>query len=130
MMTLYLLFEALEKGEVTLDQALPVSKRASGMAPSKLGLRPGESIGVEDAIMALTTKSANDVAVVVAEALAGTETTFAKLMTQSARELGLSRTTFRNASGLHNRGMKSTEPDMTRLDQPLLADHTQHSPHL
>src|SRR3546814_13718483 len=96
------------------------------MAPSKLGLRPGESIGVEDAIMALTTKSANDVAVVVAEALAGKETTFAKLMTQRARELGMSRTTFRNASGLPNRGMKSTARDMVRLAQALMEDYPQY----
>src|SRR3546814_16289424 len=93
MMTLYLLFEALEKGEVTLDQALPVSKRASGMAPSKLGLRPAENIGVEDAIMALTTTSAKDVAVVGAEAPAGTKTTFAKLQNQRPRQVGRRRNT-------------------------------------
>lgn len=126
MMTLYLLFEALEKGKMTLDQALPVSKRAAGMAPSKLGLDPGDSIAVEDAIMALTTKSANDVAVVVAEALAGKETTFAKRMTQRARELGMSRTTFRNASGLPNRAQKSTARDMVRLAQALMEDYPQY----
>src|SRR3546814_15537695 len=76
--------------------------------------------------MALTTKSANDVAVVVAEALAGKETTFAKLMTQRARELGMSRTTFRNASGLRNRGMKSTARDMVRLAKARMEDYPQY----
>ena len=112
MMTLYMVFEALEKGRLTLDQELPVSKRASGMPPSKLGLKRGDTIKLEDAILALATKSANDVAVVIAEALGGKETTFAQMMTQRARELDMSRTTFRNASGLPNRGQKSTARDM------------------
>jgi D-alanyl-D-alanine carboxypeptidase len=126
MMTLYLVFEALEKGTLTLDQALPVSKRAAGMPPSKLGLDAGDTINVEDAILALTTKSANDVAVVVAEALGGTEIEFAKLMTKRAGDLGMSRTTFRNASGLPNRAQKSTARDMVRLAQALMTSYPQY----
>src|SRR3546814_11479702 len=86
MMTLYLVFEALEKGIITLEQALPVSKRAAGMAPSKLGLDVGDSISVEDAILALTTKSANDAAEVVAEALDSTANNCAKLLNQNAND--------------------------------------------
>ena len=126
MMTLYMVFEALEQGKLTLNQELPVSKRASGMPPSKLGLKRGETIKVKDAILALATKSANDVAVVVAEALAGKETAFAKRMTERARELGMSRTTFRNASGLPNRGQKSTARDMVRLAKALMEEYPQY----
>ncbi len=126
MMTLYMLFDALENGKLTLKQKLPVSKRAAGMPPSKLGLKVGQSIRVEDAILALVTKSANDVAVVVAEALAGKETTFAKVMTKRARTLGMSRTSFRNASGLPNRGQKSTARDMARLAKALMRDFPQY----
>jgi len=126
MMTLYMLFEALEKGRLTLDQRLPVSKRAVGMPPSKLGLKVSDTIRVEDAILALTTKSANDVAVVIAEALAGKETEFAKEMTERAQKLGMSRTTFRNASGLPNRGQKSTARDMSRLAKALMEDFPQY----
>ncbi|MEQ8354214.1 MAG: D-alanyl-D-alanine carboxypeptidase family protein [Kiloniellaceae bacterium] len=126
MMTLYMVFEALEKGRLTLDQELPVSKRASGMPPSKLGLKRGDTIKLEDAILALATKSANDVAVVIAEALGGKETTFAQMMTQRARELDMSRTTFRNASGLPNRGQKSTARDMARLAKALMEDYPQY----
>ena len=126
MMTLYMVFDALEKGRLTLDQELPVSKRAYGMPPSKLGLKVGETIRVRDAILALVTKSANDVAVVVAEALAGKETKFAQAMTKRARALGMRRTSFRNASGLPNRGQKSTARDMARLAQALLTDFPQY----
>ncbi len=126
MMTLYMVFDALEKGKLTLDQRLPVSKRAAGMPPSKIGLKRGETISVRNAILALVTKSANDVAVVVAEALAGKETTFAQVMTKRARSLGMSRTTFRNASGLPNRGQKSTARDMSRLAKALMTDFPQH----
>jgi D-alanyl-D-alanine carboxypeptidase len=119
-MTLYMVFEALEDGRLTLSQRIKVSKRAAGMSPSKLGLRPGQSIKVEDAILALVTKSANDVAVVIAEALGGTERTFGKMMTKRAKAIGLTRTTFRNASGLPNRGQLSTARDMATLGQSLL----------
>ncbi|MGR4000363.1 MAG: D-alanyl-D-alanine carboxypeptidase [Alphaproteobacteria bacterium] len=123
MMTLYLTFEALERGDLSLDDKMSVSLRASGMAPSKLGLGRGSRIGVEDAIYALVTKSANDVAVVLAERLGGTEIEFARLMTERARSLGMSSTTFRNASGLPNRGQLSTAHDMARLSQALLSDY-------
>jgi D-alanyl-D-alanine carboxypeptidase len=125
-MTLYMVFEALENGTLKIDQRLPVSKRAAGMPPSKLGLKAGSSIVLEDAIMALTTKSANDVAVVVAEALGGTEINFAKMMTARARELGMSRTTFRNASGLPNSHQKSTARDMVRLAKAVQEDFPQY----
>src|SRR5689334_4606063 len=100
MMTLYLLFERLEAGKIKLSSELEVSEHASEQAPSKLGLRPGQSIEVEDAIKAIVTKSANDIAVVVAEALGGSERDFARLMTAKARELGMMHTNYHNASGL------------------------------
>ena len=99
-MTLYLLFEQIETGKLKLSNRLEVSSEAAAQAPSKLGLTPGGTISVEDSIRALVTKSANDAAVVVAEAIAGTEEDFAKLMTRKARALGMSRTTYKNASGL------------------------------
>ncbi len=120
MMTLFMVFEALENGKLTLDQRLPVSRRAAGQAPSKLGLAVGETIGVEDAIRALAIKSANDVATVVAEAIGGTEIEFARLMTRRARELGMTRTVFMNASGLPNSRQKSTARDMATLGKALL----------
>ena len=122
MMTLYLAFEALERGNLKLDQRLKVSRRAAGMPASKLGLKRGERITVKNAILALVTKSANDAAVVVAEALAGKETKFARLMTQKARELGMKRTSFRNASGLPNRRQMSTARDMATLARALIRD--------
>jgi D-alanyl-D-alanine carboxypeptidase len=122
MMALYLVFEALKSGKLKLRQQLPVSARAAGMAPSKLGVKRGETISVETAILALVTKSANDAAVVVAEALGGTEAKFARKMTKKARLLGMQRTTFRNASGLPNRRQLSTARDMARLARCLVKD--------
>ena len=126
MMTLYLVFDALESGRLKLKQRLPVSARAAGMSPSKLGVKRGESITVETAILALVTKSANDAAVVVAEHLGGTEAKFARLMTKKARELGMRRTSFRNASGLPNRRQLSTARDMAVLAKRLVEDFPQH----
>jgi D-alanyl-D-alanine carboxypeptidase len=123
MMTLYMLFEALDRGELTLESDLRVSKRAEGMPPSKFWLKAGSTIRVEDAILALATKSANDVAVVIAEALGGTEIEFARMMTEKAKALGMSRTTFRNASGLPNEGQKSTARDMATLSIALLRNY-------
>jgi len=123
MMTLYLAFEALRKGQIKLDQMLEVSPRAAGMPSSKLGLRKGEKISVKDAILAMVTKSANDAAVVMAETLAEKEYIFARHMTAKARELGMSKTTFRNASGLPNRGQFSTARDMATLARALIRDH-------
>ena len=122
MMTLYLLFEAIDEGRLSLTSKLKVSKRAAGQPASKLGLRAGSTIRVEDAIKALAVKSANDIAVVVAEALGGTEVEFARQMTRKAKALGMSRTTFRNASGLPNRKQRSTARDMAQLARALMRD--------
>ena len=126
MMTLYLLFDALDRGKLTLDKSLAVSRRAEGMSPSKLGLRRGSSIKVRDVILALVTKSANDAAVVAAEAMAGTEIDFALVMTAKAKQLGMKHTEFRNASGLPNRYQKSTARDMATLARALIRDFPKH----
>ena len=125
-MTLYMVFEALDKGELRLDQPLKTSRRAAGQPASKLGLRKGEVITVRQAIMALVTKSTNDAATVVAEAIGGSEFKFALMMTRRARDLGMSRTTFRNASGLPNRRQLSTARDMARLALAIRRDFPQH----
>ncbi|HYE49244.1 MAG TPA: D-alanyl-D-alanine carboxypeptidase family protein [Azospirillaceae bacterium] len=129
MMTLYMTFDALNSGKLKLDQRLPVSQRASIQAPSKLGLRPGDTIRVEDAILALVTKSANDASVVLAEAIGGSEAKFAAMMTDKARKLGMSRTTFRNPNGLPNPGQLTTARDMARLGQALIYDHARYYPY-
>ncbi len=126
MMTLYMVFDALEKRKLKLNQGLRVSRRAAGMPPSKLGLRRGQTIRVKEAILALVTKSANDVAVVVAEAIGRTESQFAQKMTRKARQLGMKRTTFRNASGLPNRRQLSTARDMATLARALIRDFPQY----
>src|ERR1700710_1215521 len=115
-MTLYLLFERLESGKTTLDTEMPVSEHASEQDPTKLGLRPGSTLRVEDAIKGVVTKSANDAAVVTAEALGGDEDDFAKLMTRKARALGMTRTVYVNASGL-----PADEQNTTARDQAILA---------
>lgn len=119
MMTLYMVFEQLNAGKMTLDTRMKVSKYASGRPPSKLGLRSGSSIKVRDAIYALVTKSANDVATVIAEHIGGSESNFGTLMTRKARSIGMSRTTFRNASGLPNSKQKTTAADMALLGRAL-----------
>src|SRR5262245_56883843 len=118
-MTLYLLFERLEQGKIKLQTELPVSAHAAVQAPSKLGLKPGETIRVETAIRAIVTKSANDVAVIVAEALGGDEPTFAKMMTTKARALGMSQTTYRNASGLPDEEQITTARDQALLGRAI-----------
>ena len=125
-MTLYLLFEEIEAGRLTLDSRLKVSRVAASRSPSKLYLPVGSSISVENAILALVTKSANDVATVVSEALSGTEREFAKRMTRKARALGMINTTFKNASGLPNRKQKSTARDMARLGVAIRRDFPQY----
>jgi D-alanyl-D-alanine carboxypeptidase len=122
-MTLYLTFDALDSGKLKLSDRLPVSKAASRQPPSKLGLKAGSTIKVEDAIKALVTKSANDVAVVLAEKLGGTEKKFAIKMNDKARELGLESTTFYNASGLPDARQVTTARDMARLAEAILVDH-------
>lgn len=119
MMTLFMVFEAIEQKKISLDTKMRVSRRATWQPPSKLGLKAGSHIRVEDAIYALVTKSANDVATVVAEALNGTEWEFAKAMTKRAHQLGMKRTNFRNASGLPNRHQLSTARDMATLGNEL-----------
>jgi len=119
MMTLYLLFERLESGKMKLDTELPVSEHASDQDPTKLGLRPGQTIRVEDAIKGLITRSANDAAVVIAEAIGGDEDAFARMMTRKARALGMSRTIYRNASGLPNDEQVTTARDQSILGRAL-----------
>ena len=114
-MTLYLLFERLEAGKIRLDSQMEVSAHASVQSPTKLGLRPGQTLMVEDAIKALVTKSANDAAVVIAEALAGSEDQFAILMTRKARALRMTRTVYKNASGLPNSDQVTTARDQALL---------------
>lgn len=115
LMTLYITFNALEKGFIKMDDKLPVSRKAANRSPSKLGLKPGEKITVKDAVLALVVKSANDCASVLAEGLGYSEENFAKTMTEVAHELGMKNTTFRNASGLPNREQKTTARDMAIL---------------
>lgn len=115
-MTLYLLFEQLERGRFTMNSELTVSSNAARQAPSKIGFRPGETISVRDAILALVTKSANDVAVAIAEGVAGSEDEFARMMTARARSLGMSRSAFYNPHGLpHSPPNITTARDLTIL---------------
>lgn len=125
-MTLYLLFEFLDQGKVGLNTKFVVTPNASKQPPSKLGFKPGQSIRVHDAIRALVTKSANDVAAVVAENLGGTVTNFARLMTEKARQLGMSKTTFMNASGLPNSKQLTTARDMATLGRRIQTDFPQY----
>jgi D-alanyl-D-alanine carboxypeptidase len=118
-MTLYMLFEHLDAGKIRLDTPLKVSEHASEQAPTKLGLRVGQSITIEDAIKGMVTKSANDAAVVVAEDLGGDEGSFAKLMTQRARALGMTRTTYINASGLPDDNQVTTARDQALLGRTI-----------
>jgi D-alanyl-D-alanine carboxypeptidase len=129
MMTLYMLFDQIEKGKMTLKTRMKVSERAQGMPPSKLGLKVGETISVETAIKVLVVKSANDVATVVGEAISGSEWQFALDMTKKAHSLGMSRTTFKNASGLPNSGQKSTAQDVATLARALMRDFPQYYPY-
>ncbi|MEI8393239.1 MAG: D-alanyl-D-alanine carboxypeptidase family protein [Rhodospirillaceae bacterium] len=126
MMTLYLTFEALDTKKLRLDQEIPISQHAANQSPSKLGLSPGETIKVEHAILAVVTKSANDIAVALGEALGGSEAAFSVMMTRKAQALGMSRTTFRNASGLPNDQQMSTPRDMATLGLALIQDWPQY----
>lgn len=122
MMTLYLTFEAIEKGTLTKYQRIPVSANAQYQPPSKLGLEAGFSIRVEDGILALVTRSANDAAVVLGEAVGGSQSRFARLMTFKAQQLGMRNTRFANASGLHDPEQYSSPRDMAILSQALMRD--------
>lgn len=127
MMTLYLLFEELEAGRLTLDSKISVSAHAAGQPPSKLGLTKGSTIDVETAIEALVIKSANDVAAAVAEQIGGSEWQFAQTMTTKARAIGMPRTTFKNASGLPNTKQVTTAKDMATLARRLIQDFPQYA---
>jgi D-alanyl-D-alanine carboxypeptidase len=129
MMTLYIVFQELKAGRIKLSSPLTVSARAARMPPSKLGLKPGTSITVEHAIKALVVKSANDVAAVVGENLGGSENNFAERMTRQARDLGMSRTVYRNASGLPNPGQVTTARDQATLGLRLMRDFPQYYPY-
>lgn len=118
-MTLYLLFEKLEQGDLRLDSRIEVSAHAASQAPTKLGLRPGSTIAVEDAIKAIVTKSANDMAVAVAERIGGDEPSFAAMMTRKAHALGMSRTIYVNASGLPDDRQLTTARDLTLLGRSI-----------
>src|SRR5262250_2284137 len=118
-MTLYLLFEQLEAGKLGLDTELPISTRAATQNPTKLGLKANQTIRVEDAIKGLITRSANDAAVVIAEAIGGSEEDFAKMMTRKAHALGMSRTVYRNASGLPSDEQVTTARDQSILGRAL-----------
>ncbi len=122
MMTLYMLFEALRDRRLALSQPVPVSPWAASMPPTKLGLLPGTAITVEQALLALVTKSANDAAAALGELMGGDEERFAQMMTLRARALGMTRTTFRNASGLPDGGQVTTARDMALLARHLIQD--------
>jgi len=129
MMTLYLLFEALAQGELTLQTPMAASAFAVSKPPSRLGLKAGDTLTVEEGILGLVTQSANDAATVIAETLGGTEPAFASMMTQKARQLGMSSTVFRNAQGLPDPDQWTTAWDMYRLGRALLRDFPQYYPY-
>lgn len=120
MMTLYMTFAAMRAGKISENTRLPVSKFAASASPTKLGLKAGQTIRTKDAILGLVTKSANDASRVLAEKIGGSETRFAELMTQQARRLGMSKTTFRNASGLPDGRQVSSPKDMAILARAIL----------
>lgn len=126
MMTLYLLFEAMDNKLLKLDTGMPVSAHAASMPQTNISLRKGDRLRVSDAIPALVVRSANDAAVVVAEAIGGTESHFAELMTRKARALKMNSTTFRNASGLPNSGQQTTARDLSILSMRLMKDHAKY----
>ncbi|MBF0423106.1 MAG: D-alanyl-D-alanine carboxypeptidase [Magnetococcales bacterium] len=129
MMTLYLTFTALKQGKLRLDQYLPVSQTAANQEPSRLGLRPGRQVRVEDAVLGMAIKSANDATVVLAEAIGGSIDGFAKMMTDKAHELGMRRTVFRNPSGLPNPEQVTTARDMAILGYALIHHFPQFYPY-
>lgn len=129
MMTLYLLFEAIDTGRVAKTTEIPVSDRARGQPPSKMGFKKDQTIDIDSAIRALCVKSANDVAVAVAEYLGGSEDAFAGMMTAKARALGMNGTVFRNASGLPDDGQRTTARDMAVLGMALQRRFPHHYPY-
>jgi D-alanyl-D-alanine carboxypeptidase len=128
MMTLYIVFEQIEQGRLSYDTKIRVSANAAGVSPSKLDLDEGEEIALIDAVKALITKSANDMAVAIAEHIGGTEAKFASLMTQKAARLGMTATVFKNASGLPDDEQVTTARDMATLALRLQDDFPKHYP--
>ncbi|HEY8191297.1 MAG TPA: serine hydrolase, partial [Alphaproteobacteria bacterium] len=123
MMTLLLAFEALQKGNLTINTRLPISSHAAAQPPSKLGLTAGSSIVMKDAIYALVTKSANDIAVAMGESIGGSEDRFVAMMNQKAREIGMTNTHFQNASGLHHPSQFSSARDIARLSRYIIQNY-------
>lgn len=126
MMTLYIAFEAVERGEISLDSKVTISKHAASQPPSKLGLRAGQTIALRYLIRAAAIKSANDAATAIGEAIEGSEPAFAKRMNRTAKALGMTRTTFVNANGLTAKGHLSTARDMTTLGRHIFYDFPQY----
>ncbi|WP_417279269.1 D-alanyl-D-alanine carboxypeptidase family protein [Celeribacter sp.] len=126
MMTLYIAFEAIEHGEIGLDDLVTVSRNAASEPPSKLGLKQGQQIKLRYLIRAAAVKSANDAATAIGEAIEGSEAAFARRMNRTAKELGMSRTTFKNAHGLTEAGHLSTARDMTVLGRHLFYDYPEY----
>ena len=126
MMTLYIAFEAVENGEISLDTLVRISRNAASEPPSKLGMRPGQKIRLRYLIRAAAIKSANDAATAIGEAISGSEEAFVRRMNRTAKALGMSRTTFRNANGLTRSGHLSTARDMTILGRHLMYDYPQY----
>lgn len=126
MMTLYIAFEAVENGEIGLDTLVTISKKAAAEPPSKLGLRAGQKIKLRYLIRAAAVKSANDAATAIGEAIEGSEAAFARRMTRTAKALGMSRTTFKNANGLTESGHLSTARDMSVLGRHVFYDYPQY----
>lgn len=128
LMTLYLTFKALKSGTLRMNEAIPISEFAASQPPSKLGLQPGTTIRVRDAILGLITQSANDAAVVLAEAIGGSQDNFARQMTRQARRLSMNRTVYRNASGLPDDDQVSTARDQAILARALLFNFPDYYP--
>lgn len=126
MMTLYIAFEAVQNGEITLDTKVRVSRNAASEPPSKLGLKSGQRIAFRYLIRAAAVKSANDAATAIGEAISGSEAAFARRMNRTAKSLGMTRTTFKNANGLTEKGHLSTARDMTTLGRHILYDYPQY----
>ena len=126
MMTLYIAFQAVERGEISLDTQVTISKNAASEPPSKLGMRPGQKIALRYLIRAAAVKSANDAATAIGEAIGGSEAAFARRMNRTAKQLGMTRTTFKNMHGLTESGHLSTARDMTRMGRHLLYDYPQY----
>lgn len=126
MMTLYIAFEAVQNGEISLDTKVRISKHSASEPPSKLGLKSGQTIAFRYLIRAAAVKSANDAATAIGEAISGSEAAFARRMNRTAKSLGMTRTTFKNAHGLTESGHMSTATDMTALGRHLMYDYPQY----